>query len=111
MRCAGRLLLPPPPLLQMHKEVPPPRSWRPLVIRHQAFVARVYVAADKQALSSKSCIPRQGMHDMGATSGYGRSSRATSNLTTGNAGVAVPWLCPGVAGRQFLGLRLQTMYL
>jgi len=68
-------------LPQMHKEVPPPRIWRPLVIRHQAFVARVYVAADKQALSSKSCVQRPGMHDMGAISGY-RSSRATSNLTT-----------------------------
>lgn len=70
----------------MHKEVPPPRTWRPLVIRHQAFVARVYVAADKQSLSSKSCIQRPGMHDMGmgAISGY-RSSRATSNLTTGTA--------------------------
>jgi hypothetical protein len=68
----------------MHKEVPPPRSWRPLVIRHQAFVARVYVSADKQTLSSKSCIQRPGMHDMGAISGY-RSSRATSNLTTGSA--------------------------
>jgi hypothetical protein len=71
-------------LLQMHKEVPPPRAWRPLVIRHQAFVARVYVAADKQSLSSKSCIQRPGMHDMGAVSGY-RSSRATSNMTTGSA--------------------------
>jgi hypothetical protein len=70
--------------VQMHKEVPPPRSWRPLVIRHQAFVARVYVSADKQTLSSKSCIQRPGMHDMGAISGY-RSSRATSNLTTGSA--------------------------
>eukprot|EP00775_Hariotina_reticulata_P010975 gene10975-11130_t len=26
--------------LQMHKEVPPPRAWRPLKIKHQAFVAR-----------------------------------------------------------------------
>lgn len=78
------LLLWPRLLLQMHKEVPPPRTWRPLVIRHQAFVARVYVAADKQSLSSKSCIQRPGMHDMGAISGYGRSSRATSNVTTGS---------------------------
>lgn len=67
----------------MHKEVPPPRSWKPLVIRHQAFVARVYVSADKQTLSSKSCVQRPGMHDMGAISGY-RSSRATSNVTTGS---------------------------
>jgi hypothetical protein len=93
-----------PPSMQMHKEVPPPRSWRPLVIRHQAFVARVYVAADKQALSSKSCIPRQGMHDMGAISGYGRSSRATSNLTTGNAGAAVATFI-GLAFHWFCGFQ------
>eukprot|EP00878_Enallax_costatus_P011733 GHUV01012249.1.p1 GENE.GHUV01012249.1~~GHUV01012249.1.p1 ORF type:complete len:353 (+),score=103.53 GHUV01012249.1:1564-2622(+) len=69
--------------LQMHKEVPPPRAWRPLIIRHQAFVARVYMPADKQALSGKSMAARPFRHDMGAVSGY-KSSRATSAVTNGS---------------------------
>lgn len=69
--------------LQMHKEVPPPRSWKPLIIRHQAFVARVYMPADKQALSGRSMAARPYRHDMGAVSGY-KSSRATSAITNGS---------------------------
>uniref|UniRef100_A0A383V5Q1 N-acetyltransferase domain-containing protein n=1 Tax=Tetradesmus obliquus TaxID=3088 RepID=A0A383V5Q1_TETOB len=70
--------------LQMHKEVPPPRAWRPLIIRHQAFVARVYMPADKQALSAgRSQAMRPGRHDMGAISGY-KSSMATSVATNGS---------------------------
>jgi hypothetical protein len=39
---------PPPPArpqntIQMHKRVPPPRRWRSIVIRHEAFTARTYV--------------------------------------------------------------------
>ncbi|KAF8069455.1 hypothetical protein HT031_001571 [Scenedesmus sp. PABB004] len=70
--------------LQMHKSVPPPRAWRPLVIRHQAFVARVYMPADRQALSGRSQALRPGRHDMGATSMGWRSSRATSAVTGGS---------------------------
>lgn len=69
--------------LQMHKQVPPPRAWKPLIIRHQAFVARVYMPADKQALSGKSMAARPYRHDMGAVSGY-KSSRATSAVTGGS---------------------------
>lgn len=77
-------LLPgPATALQMHKEVPPPRAWRPIIIRHQAFVARVYMPADKQALSGKSQAARPGRHDMGAISGY-KSSMATSMVTNGS---------------------------
>lgn len=75
--------------LQMHKLVPPARRWRPLVIRHQAFVARVYMPADRRALSGKSQrSARPGRHDMGAASGYGRSSRATSAATTGGGSLS-----------------------
>jgi transcription initiation factor TFIID subunit TAF12 len=70
--------------MQMHKEVPQPRAWKPLIIKHQAFVARVYMPADKQALSAgKSQAMRPGRHDMGAISGY-KSSMATSVATNGS---------------------------
>lgn len=69
--------------LQMHKEIPPPRAWKPLRIKHQAFVARVYMPADKQALSSRTQPAWPGRHDMGAVSGF-RSSRATSAVTAGS---------------------------
>ncbi|KAF6258332.1 hypothetical protein COO60DRAFT_1701400 [Scenedesmus sp. NREL 46B-D3] len=70
--------------LQMHKEVPPQRAWQPLIIKHQAFVARVYMPADKQALSAgRSQAMRPGRHDMGAISGY-KTSMATSVATNGS---------------------------
>lgn len=69
--------------LQMHREIPPPRAWRPLIIRHQAFVARVYMPADNQVLSGKSMAARPYRHDMGAVSGY-KSSRATSAVSNGS---------------------------
>ncbi len=32
--------------VQMHKEVPPPRRWRSLVVKHESFAQRVYYPAD-----------------------------------------------------------------
>lgn len=35
--------------VKMHKRVPPPRKWRPVLIKHQNFVQRTYVAIDTHA--------------------------------------------------------------
>jgi hypothetical protein len=56
--------------LQMHKTVPPARRWRPLVVRHQAFVGRTYVLLDHTSTRSRG-NPAGGTQVVGTVSGWG----------------------------------------
>ena len=73
--------------VQMHKEVPPPRRWKPLVIRHQAYISRIYVALDQAPTTSKSGLPGP-RPQQGAVSGFGFRSSISGLDSDGGGGTA-----------------------